>query len=87
MPRVKRRAIKNYKIDGRTYATAHTTARAFADALAFHIDCMRCDRIDEDDEDAWDRYNDTLEDDIDRITEKAYRRSLPIFQRYFQQEN
>lgn len=87
MPRVKRNAIKSFKIEGRTYVTAYNAARAFADALSFHIDCVRYDRIDEDDEDAWDRYYDSLEDDLDRVKEKAYRRSLPIFQRYFQQDN
>ena len=86
MPRVKRNAIKSFKIEGRTYSTAYTAAKAFADALAFHVDCARYDRIDEDDETALDRYYDSLDDDLDRIQEKAYRRCLPIFQRYFQQD-
>lgn len=86
MPRVRRNAIKSFKIEGRTYATAYNAARAFADALSFHIDCARYNLI-EDNEAAWDRYYDTLEDELDRIKEKAYRRSLPIFQRYFQQDS
>lgn len=92
MPRVKRNTIKSFKIEGRTYSTAHNAARAFADSLAWHLDHQRDTKLRSllgDDDAAWDRYYDKVDEEdermfFDRTWEKAYRRCLPIFQRYFQ---
>lgn len=84
MTRVSRKLVPAIKIGNYTYRTPHTAARAFADEVALQMDdryIARMDQIYHEDDPFWD----TVEGVYDISYEKAYRRSLPIFRKFFEQ--
>lgn len=82
--RVKRKVIHAIKIGGYTYHTPQTAARAFADEIALQMDeryITRMEHFHHEDDPFWD----TVEGVYDISYEKAYRRCLPIFRKFFDQ--
>lgn len=78
MNRVNRRVVKVFEIDGKIYRTASSASIAFADSLAIRLDTRNGQYGALGDIDEWnDRY--------DAVYKKAKRRSLPIFRKFFAQ--
>ncbi len=78
MNRVNRRAVKVFEVDGKIYRTASSASIAFADALAIRLDTRHGQYGALGDADVWnDRY--------DAVYKKAKRRALPIFRKFFEQ--
>ena len=84
MTRVSRKLVPVIKIGSYTYRTPHTTARAFAEEIALQMDdryITRMEQMYHEDDPFWD----ADEGVYDNAYEKAYRRSLPIFKRFFEE--
>lgn len=78
MTRVNRRVVKVFEVDGKIYRTASSASIAFADALAIRLDTRNGQYGGLGDIDEWnDRY--------DAVYKKAKRRVLPIFRKFFAQ--